>query len=61
MFNLIIPLYIWFSFARIRLKKIKKFQMEVGVSGLNLEAAATNVREELLLGSGTPGLGLLLQ
>jgi hypothetical protein len=25
------------------------FQMEVGVSGLNLEAAATNVREELLL------------
>ncbi len=28
------------------------FQMEVGVSGLSLEAAATNVREELLLGSG---------
>jgi hypothetical protein len=28
--------------------------MEVGVSGLNLEAAATNVKEELLLGRGTP-------
>jgi hypothetical protein len=28
--------------------------MEVGVSGLNLEAAATNVREELLLGRETP-------